>query len=93
MIIGKKCRPLLGSFKKKREAELKSFPGYSDRHLEEQVIGEAKQHYHEVIKLGELANPAPTAETARPRRGRSKQSAARNLLDRFLKYEDAVLVS
>lgn len=59
--------------------------------LDKQVVGEAKHRYREVIKRGELAHPPPAEVTASPRRGRRKQSAARNLLDRFIKHEDAVL--
>jgi transposase len=59
--------------------------------LDEHVIEEAKQRDRKVIKLGELAHPPPAEGTTSPRRGRRKQSAARNFLDRFIKHEDAVL--
>jgi transposase len=55
------------------------------------VIEQGRARYREVLQCGERANPPPDADTDRPKRGRRKQSAARNLLDRLTKHEDAVL--
>lgn len=46
--------------------------------------------YRLLLQMGEQANPPP-AEPEPKRRGRRKQSPARNLLDRLSKHEDAVL--
>jgi transposase len=56
--------------------------------LDEAVLTQARTLYQEVLLLGEQANPPPTEK---PKRGRRKQSAARNLLDRLTKHQDAVL--
>lgn len=50
----------------------------------------AVRRYRQVLHQGEQANP-PARETQAKRRGRRKQSPARNLLDRLTKHEDAVL--
>jgi transposase len=55
------------------------------------VIEQGKTRYRNVLQSGEQANPPEVKETDTPKRGRRKQSAARNLLDRFTKHEDAVL--
>lgn len=56
--------------------------------LDEQTLTQALTRYQEVLLLGEQANPPPTEK---PKRGRRKQSAARNLLDRLTKHQEAVL--
>jgi transposase len=60
--------------------------------LSEQLQAKVVSRYRQVLALGEQANPPPArAENEPHRRGRRKQSAARNLLDRLTKHEDAVL--
>ncbi len=59
--------------------------------LPSEVIAQATTRYRQVRQDGERANPPPEAEAGQPKRGRRKQSAARNLLDRLTKHEDAVL--
>ena len=46
--------------------------------------------YEKAIAAGYEAHPLPSAP-ARPKRGKRKQSPARNLLDRLSKHQDAVL--
>lgn len=59
------------------------------------VLSDALLRYRRVVAHGEQAHPPPLPEPAEPsapkKRGRRKQSAARNLLDRLIKHEDAVL--
>jgi transposase len=55
------------------------------------VLAQARARYREVLQAGERANPPPSPDSAPKRRGRRKQSAARNLLDRLIKHEAAVL--
>jgi transposase len=51
----------------------------------------AVSRYRQVLQMGEQANPPPPAEQEPKRRGRRKQSPARNLLDRLSRHQDAVL--
>ena len=52
----------------------------------------AIRRYHQILRLAEEANPPPEpAAKPEKRRGRRKQTPARNLLDRFIKHEQAVL--
>jgi transposase len=55
------------------------------------VLAQAHTRYHQVLQAGERAHPPPPTDATPKRRGRRKQSAARNLLDRLTKHEDAVL--
>jgi transposase len=55
------------------------------------LLAKVVQRYRQVISQGEQAHPPPLPQASPPRRGRRKQSPARNLLDRFIKHEDAVL--
>lgn len=49
-------------------------------------------HYHELLAMGLAANPPPPTPRRRPgQRGRLAQSPARNLLERLLLDQDAVL--
>ena len=63
--------------------------------LTPEVLSAALLRYRRVVAQGEQAHPPPTPEPMDPstpkKRGRRKQSAARNLLDRLIKHEDAVL--
>jgi transposase len=47
--------------------------------------------YRDLLAEGYAANPPPARTPDGPRRGRLKQSTARNLLDRLAAHEDAVL--
>ncbi len=47
--------------------------------------------YRELLAAGYAANPPPERTADGPRRGRLKQSKARNLLDRLAAHEDAAL--
>lgn len=52
----------------------------------------AVSRYRQVLGMGEQANPPPPqTDHEPPRRGRRKQSPARNLLNRLTKHEEAVL--
>jgi transposase len=59
--------------------------------LPSSVIEQGRKRYRDILQCAEQANPPPALDTDQPKRGRRKQSAARNLLDRFTKHEDAVL--
>jgi transposase len=62
------------------------------RELESPLQAQILRRYRQVLTLGEQANPPPPSdEPTTQRRGRRKQSPARNLLDRFIKHEEAVL--
>lgn len=61
-------------------------------HLNPTEVADWKAQYEALLKQGYLANPPdPPAADAPVKRGRRKQSAARNLLDRLSKHQDAVL--
>lgn len=56
------------------------------------ALAELEQNYGDLLKLGFDTNPPePIAENAPKRRGRLKQSPAKNLLDRLQSQQDAVL--
>lgn len=60
--------------------------------LGSQQIADFEHRYHTLIEQGYQANPPPVAETdGSKRRGRPKQSPARNLLDRLHRHQRAVL--
>lgn len=55
-------------------------------------IADFEDRYHTLIAQGYQANPAPVRETDGPkRRGKPKQSPARNLLDRLYQQQRSVL--
>lgn len=55
-------------------------------------VADWKAQYEALLEEGYLAHPnAPPPTDAPPKPGRRKQSAARNLLDRLSKYQDATL--
>ena len=51
-----------------------------------------RSRYEALLGAGVAANPQPPPSAAPRRRGRRKQSPARNLLDRLWTYEDEVLL-
>jgi transposase len=55
------------------------------------IVEQSRTRYQEVLHQGDLANPPPASGDQPNKRGRRKQSAARNLLDRLTKHEGAVL--
>jgi transposase len=60
--------------------------------LAQRLRDKAVSRYRQILSRGEQANPPPPQEELTPkRRGRRKQSPARNLLDRLITHEDAVL--
>ena len=50
-----------------------------------------RARYHQLVNEGYDQNPPPKPTTSKPRRGRPKQTKARNLLDRFRDYPDEIL--
>ena len=50
-----------------------------------------RTRYLDIVDAGYDQNPAPKPTTGKPRRGRPKQTKARNLLDRFRDYPDEIL--
>jgi transposase len=60
--------------------------------LDPTEVADWKVQYESILQEGYLANPLdPPPEDAPVKRGRRKQSAARNLLDRLSKRQDATL--
>lgn len=59
--------------------------------LSHEVREKVVRRYRQIPLTGEQANPPPPDEHSPKRRGRRKQSPARNLLDRLSKHEGAVL--
>ncbi|WP_172632486.1 IS66 family transposase [Dictyobacter arantiisoli] len=63
------------------------------RQLHPSELADWKARYHAVLQAGEQANPLdPPPKEEAIKRGRRKQSTARNLLDRLSKHQDAVLL-
>jgi transposase len=50
-----------------------------------------QQHYLRIVEAGYTENPVTESSAGPKRRGRRKQSKARNLLDRFRDYPDGIL--
>jgi transposase len=62
------------------------------KRLDPTEVADWKAQYEVLLKEGYLANPPDPPQANVPvKGGRRKQSAARNLLDRLSKYQDAVL--
>lgn len=62
------------------------------KQLNPDELADWKAQYEALLSRGYLANPPDPPEVSAPvKRGKRKQSAARNLLDRLSKYQDAVL--
>ena len=66
-----------------RDAGLASLPDTNLDHF--------LKRYQHIVATGYAQNPITEAPTAPKRRGRRKQSKARNLLDRFRDYPDGIL--
>jgi transposase len=61
-------------------------------HLEPDQIRDFEEKYDTIIKIGLGENPPPLILQDRPiKRGKKKQSTAKNLLDRFIGYKDDIL--
>ena len=60
-------------------------------HLHPLEVADWKARYRAVLAQGYQANPPPDPPAEAGKRGRRKQSKARNLLDRLSKQQDAVL--
>lgn len=54
-------------------------------------IAEFEMQYSRIVKDGFAENPVPTVSDLPVKRGRKKQSKARNLLDRCRKYKNQIL--
>jgi len=60
--------------------------------LDEKTLKKRGAKYNRILREGMRANPPPTDESDQPkRRGRKKQSKAKNLLDRLKDYKNEVL--
>lgn len=59
--------------------------------LSQQLISDFEVRYRHIIVTGILENPAPEPVDYFVKRGRKKQSKAKNLLDRCQKYETEIL--
>ena len=71
----------------KREVEQAKAAGQSN--LTEEVLKSLIQRYEDLLRTGYAANP-PDPPPQRPKKGRVKQSKARNLLDRLSNQEDVL---
>jgi hypothetical protein len=60
-------------------------------HLHPLEVADWKARYQALLAEGYLANPPPDPPAQSGKKGRRKQAAARNLLDRLSKYPEAVL--
>jgi len=61
-------------------------------YLDEKTLRKRRAKYNRILREGILANPSPADEPDQPkRRGRKKQSKAKNLLDRLTKHKNEVL--
>ena len=60
-------------------------------HLHPLEVADWKARYQELLAEGYLANPPPDPPAEIGKKSRRKQSAARNLLDRLSKHQEAVL--
>lgn len=66
-----------------------------EENLDQELIAQFEQGYQQVLEEGFETNPpiptAPLSESGPKKRGRKKQSKAKNLLDRLSKYRSEVL--
>ena len=56
--------------------------------LEPALREQFRARYQQLVDAGYQQNPASEPTTGKPRRGKAKQTKARNLLDRFRDYPD-----
>lgn len=60
--------------------------------LESDIISDFEERYDEITKIGLKENPLPLIPQDQPKkRGRKKQSNAKNLLDRFINFKGDIL--
>ena len=59
--------------------------------LSREKIAEFEMRYSQIVKEGFIENPVPKVAALPVKRGRKKQSKARNLLDRCLKFKTQIL--
>ena len=59
--------------------------------LDKATANKNRKRYRELLKKAELECPPPDESKRNGKRGRLKRSKARNLLERFINYEDDVL--
>jgi len=59
--------------------------------LDSRQLTEFVERYHQIIESGMQENPVPDVSGTVLKRGRKKQSKAKNLLDRCQKYETEIL--
>ena len=59
--------------------------------LTEQQREQFQNHYFQILADGYQQNPTPEPTPGKKRRGRRKQTKARNLLDRFQNHSDSIL--
>jgi transposase len=60
--------------------------------LDPQQVTDFEERYRQIIEAGMRENPVQETATIILKRGRKKQSKAKNLLDRCLKYEGEILL-
>ena len=57
--------------------------------LSKEIIEERRKKYRSILETGKIESPVPTKIVGK--KGRTKKSKARNLLERFIDYENDVL--
>lgn len=63
-----------------------------EAHLPSQKVSDFEKRYDEIIAMGLKANPSPSKEQQPKKKGKVKQSIAKNLLDRLRAYKNNVLL-
>lgn len=100
--LRRELKEVYNNFKQDRAQEmsklLAEYKKYTDemRKLGNQIKGEEvealKEKYNRIIMTGIKENPLPIiSESRKGKKGRPKQSKAKNLLDRFIKFEKKIL--
>jgi transposase len=59
--------------------------------LDDATLRKFERHYRRIIKTGHQENPSPVITNPMKKRGKPKQSPAKNLLDRFEKHPKEIL--
>ena len=59
--------------------------------LDDVTIQKFERRYRRIIKTGHQENPSPVITNPMKKRGKPKQSSAKNLLDRFVKHPKEIL--